>query len=159
VETSHIEEYYKHYGPMVLRRCRFLLRDEEQALDAMQDVFVRLLARRENLRHQFPSSLLFRIATNVCLNMLRAGRKTPLNARDDLLMQIASFDEHEKRFMFVHQQKSSSREIAVMRFLYGMTLEEVAAETGFSVSGVRKRIRQLQQQCRAHGGKEVFHVY
>jgi RNA polymerase sigma-70 factor (ECF subfamily) len=42
-----IEAYYRRYAPMVLRRCRRLLRDEEEAVDAMQDVFVRMMQRRE----------------------------------------------------------------------------------------------------------------
>ena len=36
---------YRTYAPMVLRRCRFLLKDEAEALDIMQDVFIRILAR------------------------------------------------------------------------------------------------------------------
>ena len=38
-----VEAAYRRYGPMVLRRCRQMLRDEQQATDAMQDVFVQLL--------------------------------------------------------------------------------------------------------------------
>ena len=38
-----VESLYRRYGPQVLRRCRFLLRDEAQAVDAMHDVFVELL--------------------------------------------------------------------------------------------------------------------
>ena len=34
---------------MVLRRCRSMLRSEAEAVDAMQDVFVELLRRRERL--------------------------------------------------------------------------------------------------------------
>ncbi|HQF56878.1 MAG TPA: hypothetical protein PK208_17320, partial [Fibrobacteria bacterium] len=33
-----IETLYRQFGPMVLRRCRQLLRDEDWAQDAMQDV-------------------------------------------------------------------------------------------------------------------------
>ena len=35
-----VEALYQKYGPMVLRRCRQLLRDEDEALDVVQDVFV-----------------------------------------------------------------------------------------------------------------------
>ena len=45
-----VDTLYRRYGPMVMRRCRQLLRDEDQALDATQDVFVRLLTRRDRLR-------------------------------------------------------------------------------------------------------------
>jgi RNA polymerase sigma-70 factor (ECF subfamily) len=57
----NIEEYYTRYGPMVMRRCRQLLRDEEKALDAMQEVFTKLMISKKRLRGIYPSSLLFRI--------------------------------------------------------------------------------------------------
>ncbi|MBE0665774.1 MAG: hypothetical protein IH584_08095, partial [Candidatus Aminicenantes bacterium] len=66
-----VEQLYRRYAPMVLWRCRRLLQNEELAVDAMQDVFVRLLAHRERLHGRYPSSLLYRMATNVCLNIIR----------------------------------------------------------------------------------------
>ena len=38
----------------------------------------------------------------------------------------------------------SSRTIAVLHYVDGLTLEEVARETKMSVSGVRKRLRKLR---------------
>ncbi len=37
-----VEMFYTQYGPMVLRRCRYILKDEELPLDAMQDVFIQV---------------------------------------------------------------------------------------------------------------------
>ena len=34
--------------------------------------------------------------------------------------------------------------MAVLHYVDGLTLEQVAAETGLSVSGVRKRLRKLR---------------
>ena len=48
----NVEQFYSKYGPMVLRRCRALLRNEEQALDAMQEVFVRVLQKSDVLDDQ-----------------------------------------------------------------------------------------------------------
>ena len=70
-DALDIEALSLRYGAMVLRRCRRLLRDEDEALDACQDVFVRLLGAPERLDGAYPSSLLYRIATNVCLNRIR----------------------------------------------------------------------------------------
>ncbi len=53
-----IESFYRKYGPMVLRRCRSILKDEESALDAMQDVFVKILKKEKELTGDSPSSLL-----------------------------------------------------------------------------------------------------
>lgn len=149
----NVEEFYTRYGPMVLRRCRKLLRDEEKALDAMQEVFVKVLLNKERLKNQYPSSLLFRIATNICLNIIRGERGRPAAADEDILTNIAFYDETEDRLIvnnlldhIFKREKKSTREIAVLHFVDGMTLKEVADEVGLSVSGVRKRIRELRSR-------------
>jgi len=48
-----------------------------------------------------------------------------------------------KRLFGLHEE--STRPMAVLHLLDGMTLEEVAAEVGMSVSGVRKRLRGLRK--------------
>ena len=46
------------------------------------------------------------------------------------------------------REKPSTRVIAVLHLVDGMTLEEVAREVGLSVSGVRKRLRMLKAHVR-----------
>lgn len=157
-----IEELYKRYGPMVLRRCRQLLKDENKALDAMQDVFAKLLVYRKRLKMKYPSSLLYRISTNVCLNILRDRSRHRTFSDDDLLANIALYDESENRTIIrdvleriFRGEKKSTREIAIMHFVDGMTLPEVAREVGLSHSGVCKRIRELR--ARAKIKKEKYY--
>jgi RNA polymerase sigma factor (sigma-70 family) len=145
-----VEAYYRRYGPQVLRRCRFLLRDEERAVDAMHDVFVQLLRHQERLKHTAPSSLLHQIATRECLNRLRGTRRRPEDREDALMLRIASAEDTEARTVarglldrLFGQVPTSSRDIAVLHLVDGMTLEETAREVGMSVSGVRKRLRAL----------------
>lgn len=150
-----VEATYERYGPMVLRRCRHLLRDEERAVDAMHDTFVRLLRNRERLEDRGLSSLLFRIATNVCLNQIRTRKRRPESPDEALLLRIAeSGDDTEDRALarkfldrVFAKEQPSTRIIAVLHYVDGLTLEEVAREVGLSVSGVRKRLRRLQSQA------------
>ena len=44
-----VESHYLRYGPMVLRRCRTLLRDPAKAEDAMQDVFKAGTVQRDDV--------------------------------------------------------------------------------------------------------------
>ena len=158
----NIEEFYLRYGPMVLRRCRQLLRDEEKAKDAVQEVFAKLLINQKQLKNHYPSSLLFRMSTNTCLNMLRDFRSRHLFENETILESIVDFEENEKKFMLkdivkkiFRKEKPSTREIAVMYFVDGMTHKEVADEIGLSVSGVRKRIRELRS--RAKNKREIYY--
>lgn len=148
-----VADLYARYGPMVQRRCRHLLRNEEKAMEATQDVFVQVLRRADELDVTAPSSLLYRIATNVSLNMIRSARRRPEHPDDELLTRIALADVTEERTLAAQllatlfgTQKESTATIAVMHLLDGFTLEEVAAEVGMSVSGVRKRLRGLRSR-------------
>lgn len=151
-----VEDCYRRYGPMVLRRCRRILRDEERAVDAMHDTFVRLLRNERRLTGDSPSSLLYRIATNVCLNQLRTQGRRPETPDDELLARIAELDDAEGQSLagrvldrIFERELTSTRTIAVLHFIDGMTLEEVAREVGLSVSGVRKRLRTLEARARS----------
>lgn len=150
-----VEALYRRYAPMVLRRCRRLLQNEEKAVDAMQDVFVQLLRRGHTLDERAPSSLLYTMATNICLNILRAERKRPRTRSDEILMTIAGRDDSESRVLDRHllerlfaREQPSTRTIAVMHFVDGLTYQEVAREVGLSVSGVRKRLRTLKARVK-----------
>jgi RNA polymerase sigma-70 factor, ECF subfamily len=157
-----VEAYYRTYGPMVLRRCRFLLKNEERALDAMQEVFVNLLKNQATLEGTYPSSLLYRIATNVSLNMIRSSNRRPEFENQEIIVNIATYDDTENQMVFdnllnllFQREKQSTREMMTLLYVDHMTLEEVASEVGLSVSGVRKRVREFK--ARAQDAKEFHH--
>jgi RNA polymerase sigma-70 factor (ECF subfamily) len=150
-----VESLYRSHGPLVLRRCRSLLRDETKAVDAMHDVFVELLRRKDSLHDAAPAGLLLTAATNVCLNRLRSERRRPEDGDEDLLSRIAALGgEDPERLSLARRalarifggEPESTRLIAVLLYVDRLTLEETAAEVGMSVSGVRKRLRTLKER-------------
>ncbi len=143
---------------MVLRRCRQMLTDEDLALDAMQDVFVKVLDRKHSLEATYPSSLLYTMATNHCLNIL--SREKRLVGNNEVLDRIVAMDRVEDKAVdriFLDQifagQKPSTRTIAVLHYMDGLTLEETSELCGLSVSGVRKRLRKLREAGLEMGGE------
>ena len=153
-----IEAYIQRFGPMVHRRCRHLLGAGDDALDATQQVFLNLVEMGEVDVHA-PSSLLYVMATRVCLNRLRAASRRPEDAASPLVYEIATTDglgQSAARMMLgwlFGQNPESSKIIAVLHFADGLTLQEVADEVGMSVSGVRKRIRIMRAQLQAIGSE------
>ena len=153
VSSIDFSEIYQKYGPMVLRRCRAILKDEDKALDAMQDVFLRIIESKCKIK-ELCASLFYVTATRVCLNKIRSDRLRSGPDFDVISETIASdFSELERdkieagiilESIFAGRDKKDSL-IATLHFVDGMTLEETAEQVGMSVSGIRKRIAELKK--------------
>ncbi|MYF16637.1 MAG: sigma-70 family RNA polymerase sigma factor, partial [Gemmatimonadetes bacterium] len=86
----------------------------------------------------------------VCLNRFRERRR--VRPGDEKLIHIAGIEDLESRLdaramldRLFARHRDSTRTIAVLHFVDGFTLAEVAREVGMSVSGVRKRLRGLRE--------------
>jgi RNA polymerase sigma factor (sigma-70 family) len=153
-----IEAYYSRYGPMVLRRCRRMLKDEQSAFDAMHEVFLKVLSNQSRLTGAYPSALLYRIATNVCLNKIRDDRKHAISEYLSILCNMSFFENQKEDATARHlleyvieKEKESTRKIAVMHFINGMTIKEIAQTLKLSVSGVHKHLEKLRRKIRDKG--------
>lgn len=82
-----------------------------------------------------------RAATHVSLNRLRDRKRRPEGADHELVLQIANQDEPEQHNLAVQlldrifgREPASTRVMATLHYVDGMTLEEVAVEMAMSVS-------------------------
>ncbi len=153
-----IESFYIRYGPMVLRRCRQMLKNEQSAFDAMHEVFLKILTNQNRLTGEYPSALLYRIATNVCLNRIRNERKHSLSEYLDILQNISFFETQEGETStrnllsyVLAKEKKTTRKIAVMYFLNGMTIKEISETMRLSISGVHKHLDKLRRRIKDKG--------
>lgn len=148
-EIEKIEKYYEEHGPMILRRCRSILKDEAMAYDAMHDVFVKLLSNPFNFQHS--SSYLYKMATNHSLNILKRSKK--ITSCWEVPESIDTYDLEERILSSIELNEifskvpESTRVIAELRYLSKFKLDEIAEAVGMSQSGVRKRLRKLKEIC------------
>ena len=150
-----IRVLYERYGGMVFRRCQSILKNDHLAMDALQDVFVQVMKNPYLLKGSGLSSLFYRIATNVSLNLLRHRQ-----VRENYECVQKSFmpDEHyegsstEDSFLNIdrinkalNQFPERTREVALYHYVDGFTMDEIAAMMRISNSNVRRILRELRQ--------------
>jgi RNA polymerase sigma-70 factor (ECF subfamily) len=151
-----IAAWYKKYGPMVIRRCRKILGNaEEDALDAVHDVFVNLLRGEKRLHGQFPSSLLYTMATNICLNRLRKKKRETVkdfSGEDGAGCAVdtgfAQVDAQILMEIILKDESEMNRSICFMYHVDGMTLKEIGEVSGLSYAGVHKRLEAFKKRAR-----------
>jgi RNA polymerase sigma-70 factor (ECF subfamily) len=160
-QAIDVKEYYTMYGPMVYRQCCCLLKSRDKALDATQEVFFKLFLRRDSMKVRYPMSLLYRMATNYCLDRLRQDRKFVPGENLDLLNNLPYVSPIEDRLMaenvlayILKDEKSEAHQVAVLFFLNGLNIREIVAETGLSRSRVYQHLERLKGKLRMEGKRE-----
>jgi RNA polymerase sigma-70 factor (ECF subfamily) len=141
----------------VYRRCLKLLRDEEAARDATQDVFVKLVREMERFEDKDNAmAWLYTVATRHCLNVLRdrkrhggtadqveelelAAPESSLGLPGRVLAQrvLARFDE-------------GTQAVAVGVLVDGMEQEEIASALGISRKTVQRRLERFLEKARTY---------
>lgn len=154
--------YYETYAPMILRRCRYILRDEDLAFDAMQDVFVKILSNRPIVNVKNISAFLYKMATNHCLNIisrkdlyLKKLKEMDFNEKIEFENELLDKISIESLFNGVPKK---TRTIAILKYKHKLTLNEIADVMGYSVSGIRKRLMKFTEQAARYNEKEQIHV-
>lgn len=147
-EAGLLEELYRRHAAAVHARCRYLLRDDDAARDATQDVFVKALRALEDLRAAAsPTAFLLRAATNHCLNLLRASRAAWREelARVALARTERGIEPEDRELVraLLGAAPPEAQEIAVLYFVDELTQAEIAQATGRSVPTVRARLREF----------------
>lgn len=147
-----LRELYEKYAHRVFDRCRYLLRDEEQARDAMHDVFLKVQKSLGAFRGEAsPLTWITRIATNHCLNVLRAKNAAwheRYRQEERLLPEGDSSQAlHPEKKQLVRlclaRCDRQTAEAAIYYFVDGMTQAEVAEAIGVSAPTLRKRLREF----------------
>ena len=155
VDSLDITALYRRYGDLVVGRCRTLLRNEADAQDACQEVFLKLHRHRDGFRGEAsPSTWIFRITTTTCLNRLRSRRRRPedpvaelpaVETTDSLLDALAVRDLLE-RLLAGEDERTQS--CVVYHYVDGMTHDEIGELIGISGAAVRKRIATFRAALR-----------
>jgi RNA polymerase sigma factor (sigma-70 family) len=143
-----VAELYEKYAAAVYGRCRYLLKDDAEARDALQDVFVKVLRSLQGFRAAAsPSTWILRIATHHCLNLLRARkalwREQLKLMRKDGQQRVESPDRRELVRVVLAAAPEEAQEVAVLYFVDELTQAEIAQELGRSLPTVRKRLREF----------------
>jgi RNA polymerase sigma factor (sigma-70 family) len=151
-----MDALYRRWGPMVLRRARAILGDEQAARDTMQEVFLRALGDSARFRHEAsPVTWLYRATTNLCLNVLRDGaRRQRLMALQTPHAPPAGPLPEDKVALaaVLRQVPESLREIAVYYYLDQMNQDEIAEVCGVSRRTVGNRLEEFRALAREAAG-------
>ena len=148
-ETA-LGDLYAKYSPAIYAHCRRFLQSPAAARDATQEAFVRVMVRGVILpREEEALRYLYRVATNVCLNLLREHnvhtRAAPAIAANSSHVGSAESGLADREFVIAVLARcgEGSAKVAIMHYLDGMSQVEVAEVLGITRRTVFNRLRKI----------------
>jgi RNA polymerase sigma-70 factor (ECF subfamily) len=157
-------------GGRMLAVARRLLRDEEDARDAVQDAFISAFKGLDHFEGQAKlSTWLHRIVVNAALMKLRTRRRKPEESIEDLLPRFLddghmaapsapwrdSAESALERKQTREQVRASIdrlpdgyREVLLLRDVEGLDTREAAEALGISAANVKVRLHRARQALR-----------
>ena len=167
--SSAFGQLYERHRPSLFRSAFRILRNREDAEDAVQRSFQRAFTRLARFREDSTfSTWMTRIAINEALMLLRQRRipSSPSQTQNDdvnatLDQEIAderatpeqALAEEELRSLVlqaISHFRESWRSVVVLRELLGLTNAETARHLGLTVSAVKARTFHARRHLRQH---------
>ena len=155
-----LSEWMGQYGDLITRTCCLYLGDRGLAEDAAQETFLRAwrsMAQFEGRNNATPKSWLIRIAINTCKNIRRTAwfRKTDRSVTPEEL-PLPAAEEDRTLLLTVQSLPDRQREVVILRYYHGMSLDETARTLGLSRSTAFHRLQKALKCLRIQweGGTE-----
>jgi RNA polymerase sigma-70 factor, ECF subfamily len=153
--SDPVGRLYRTYGALVYGRCRHILRGHAAAEDATQETFLRVHRNVDALPEvDRIAGWLYRIATNLCFNLLRDEGAQFVSFGD--LPETADQGPEERlanrdlAARLIARAPSEVRAVVQLCYLDGMHQEEIAALLTLSRRTIAKRLADFKRQARRY---------
>ena len=142
----------ERYTLLLFGVCMKYLRNEEEARDAVQQIFLKALTELPKYKVSYVKSWLYTIARNHCLMKLRDKSKQPLELTEQLAVQESEDEEariqHLVKDRQFHLMEEALEELAPEQrtcveafYLDRKTYQQIADKTGFNYMQVKSYIQ------------------
>ncbi|NOR74312.1 MAG: sigma-70 family RNA polymerase sigma factor [Draconibacterium sp.] len=142
----------------LLRFATHFLKNEDEAKDVVQDVFLKLWQKRDDLAEiENIEAFAMRMTRNRCLDVIRANKIVPIDAETDRKLKAETVDVHSKVElnesanqikMLINKLPDLQRTVMHLRDIEQLTYEEIAEATHIKVNAIRVNLSRARKKVR-----------
>jgi RNA polymerase sigma-70 factor (ECF subfamily) len=154
MNRTRARELYEKYGFLIYGRCLGILGNQEDAKDAMHDIFLKVLDKIDTVRDARKIvPWIYAAATNHCFNLLRMQKKFVDQAADETAAdprnEDACIEQRDliRRIMAFHNAKV--RDAVYYTFVEKLNQEEIREVTGQSPATIRRNLKKFRDSLPA----------
>ena len=141
----------ERYTLLLLGVCMKYLKNEEQARDSVQQIFLKAITELQKYKVEYFKSWIYMVAKNYCLMQLRdkPGKNT-IEVRDSILAEAIETDKeslllNEKTYEYMGEalkELNADQQLCVTLFyMEKKSYQQIADQTGYSMMQVKSHIQ------------------
>jgi RNA polymerase sigma-70 factor (ECF subfamily) len=142
----------------LLRFATHFLKDEDDAKDVVQDVFLKLWQKRDELEKiENVEAFAMRMTRNRCLDVMRANKTIPISAETDRRMKEETVDVHNhveytesanQIKKLINQLPDLQRTVMYLRDVEQLSYDEIAETTELQLNAIRVNLSRARKKVR-----------
>lgn len=142
----------------LLRFAIQFLKNEDEAKDVIQDVFLKLWQKRDELEKiENIEAFAMRMTRNRCLDIIRANKTIPIDAETDRKIKEETVDVHNQVELtesanqikkLINQLPDLQRTVMYLRDIEQLSYEEIAETTELQLNAIRVNLSRARKKVR-----------
>lgn len=141
--AGDVQEALSRYGDMLFRICFVLLRQRQDAEDAVQETLLRYLRKAPRFEsEQHEKAWLIRVTTNICKNELRFRSRHETVSSEELAAFAAPAADDGALLRALCDLPYIYRVVLQLYYVEGYKTAEIAQFLHISLSAVKKRLEK-----------------
>jgi RNA polymerase sigma-70 factor (ECF subfamily) len=142
----------------LLRFAAYFLKDEERARDVVQDIFLKLWHKKDDLsKVENIEAFAMQMTRNRCLDVIRAERTVPISAEVERQMKEKTIDVHTNVELtesariirdLVNRLPGIQKTVMQLRDIELFSYEEIAEITGLQANAIRVNLSRARSKVR-----------
>jgi RNA polymerase sigma factor (sigma-70 family) len=167
-KNSYFNALYERYCPKVRRRCLLFIRDEVQAEDLTQDIFIKLLNKINSYKQESRfSTWLYSVIRNHCTDQIRTPHTKQGLALDECYDITALFTSDpdqltENQFaeitewqmkLAMTRLEPEEQGLLRMKYMDEVSVREIADQFSLTQSAVKMRLKRSRDRLRQFYGE------
>ncbi len=145
----NIEEIYLRHVDTIYRLCHIYLKNPEDAKDATQSTFEKLLVRKEpfeSVEHE--KAWLIVCASNLCKNMLKHWYRSKRTDVEEMAALPAKETPNDETLALLYELDDELRRLVYLVYYEGYRINEIARMDGINESTLRSRLARAREQLK-----------
>lgn len=150
---TEIRKLYERYASMVFSRCRMFLKSEDDAWDATQEVFMRLMRSLNSIEKKDSIySWLLSASTNYCISQLRKKKHEEFNEEFHGCKESEGLPQERRMVVseiikhYLAPWDEKTRLVVIYTYVDGYKQDEIAKLTGMGESTIRRYLTRFRRE-------------